>query len=506
MEKIATGMMSAFFGLDRAYGDYDMVNLTKDYKNKIKGENNITIHGPVNIELWSRHLKGNISLGIIPIMDDSTCRFGAIDIDVYQGLDVKSVIKEIYKSKMPVIPCRTKSGGLHCFCFVKEPVPAPLMKEKLSMFASYLGFGGSEIFPKQGKVLSDRGDLGNWINMPYYKYDDTDRYAYDQFGKPLTIKKFLKRVKNIDFSAMDLQAFNLTLHSDISDGPPCLQTLITKGFETGTRNDGLLNIGIYLKKKNPDNWESEFDDYNQKYMNGPLGSSEVQSLLKSIANNDYNYTCDKPPIKNCCDSKTCRIRKYGVGDMSTLPELTGLTKYDSNPPVWFVDVEDGGRLEMTTEDLQSQQKFQRRCMETLNIMPSPMGSKSWQLLIQKLLENVTIIIAPKDASPKGMLFEHLEYYCTGRAQAKTKEEILMGKPWTDKGKHYFRLLDFMSYLERMRFKEFKVGKISSMLKENGGESKPVNLKGKFLNLWAIPEFAKQTENFDLAKIEGNHVF
>ena len=51
-----------------------------------------------------------------------------------------------------------------------------------------------------------------------------------------------------------------------------------------------------------------------------------------------------------------------------MPMFGTLSKFESDPPIWFLDVEDG-RLELETEDLQNQQRFQRKCMNALNRMP-----------------------------------------------------------------------------------------------------------------------------------------
>ena len=158
-----------------------------------------------------------------------------------------------YSQDLPLVPCRSKSGGIHCFAFVKEAVPAALMKEKLGMFAALLGFGKSEIFPKQTEILAERGDIGQWINIPYFNYKETDRYAYDKKARKLSIEEFFKVIDKVWFSAADFNAFTVTLMSEITDGPPCLQTLITKGFSPGTRNDGLFNLAVYLKKVDGNN-------------------------------------------------------------------------------------------------------------------------------------------------------------------------------------------------------------------------------------------------------------
>ena len=510
MSQLAQQMLKIFDGLHRAYGTYDLTRQKVEHKDggdKITGRPK-TIPAEVTEEIWDMHLEGINGVGIVPIRDDSSCCFGAIDIDVYSGLDIPKLIEGIHKQGLPLIPCRTKSGGIHCYMFLKEPVPAAKMREKLELFSSVLGFGGSEIFPKQNEILSDRGDMGQWINMPYYGAEDmggTDRYAYDRNGAPMSIYEFIEAVNKIAFTAADFEAFTVRLLSDISDGPPCLQALITKGFSAGSRNDSIFNVAVYLKQSSPDNWETLVDEYNIKYFDPPLSTSEVSQCIKSVSRKDYNYTCSKYPMKDHCNMHLCRTRKHGISDLSGAI-LTGLTKYDSMPPVWFVDVDGGGRLELSTEELQSQAKFQKRCMESLNQMPHPVKPKTWALIIQNLLETVSIIEAPTDASPKGLMFEYLEKFCTGKAQAKVKDELLMGKPWTDSGKHHFRMADFMGFLERQRFNEFKVNRVSAMVKDVGATHKVVRIKGKTINVWSIDEFAKQTEKFDTPDIKDEEVF
>ena len=63
---------------------------------------------------------------------------------------------------------RSKSGGGHACLFTNDFVPAVIMRAKLKLIASALGFAKAEIFPKQDYIRVDRGDTGSFLNLPYH--------------------------------------------------------------------------------------------------------------------------------------------------------------------------------------------------------------------------------------------------------------------------------------------------------------------------------------------------
>ena len=151
-----------FSGLTIAYGQYQPGERGENGKQQGKA---FIVRGTVTEELWENHLTGKgPALGIIPITENNDCRWGCIDIDEY-NLDHVGLIKSIRNLKLPLIVCRSKSGGAHVFLFTKENIPASLMQSKLKSFAILLGYEGSEIFPKQTEILVDRGDTGNFLNL-----------------------------------------------------------------------------------------------------------------------------------------------------------------------------------------------------------------------------------------------------------------------------------------------------------------------------------------------------
>ncbi|HYD35945.1 MAG TPA: hypothetical protein VD999_07845 [Vitreimonas sp.] len=495
---MAQALSMLYAGYDQAYGTFKITG-SRDRDNKQKGIAKV-IKAEVNLQLWINHIMGEASLGIVPIRVDNTCVFGAIDIDVYP-INIGEVMQKVSEQNFPLVPTTTKSGGLHLWLFTTEPVSAEVMQRKLREMAAVLGFGGSEIFPKQTEVLTDRGDVGSWINMPYFDHEKTTRHGVYIDGAVQTLEEYIEFANENKVTPDQLD--RLVTHqdapkSDLHQGPPCLQLLASQGFPAGTRNIGLYNLGVYAKKSNPDMWEKIIEQFNVKYMDPPLGSSEIKELVKSLKKKDYQYQCKVQPLYGHCNSVTCRSRKYGVGNHQGMPIITSLTKYNTQPPVWFVDVEGGGRVELATEDLQMQSRFQKRCMDALNAMPPVMKQDVWQGMIQALLENVEVIDAPRDASPRGLLIEYLERFCTQRAQAKMKEEVILGKPFTEGGFHYIRMSDFLAYLERNKFREFKQTQIANILKNDlGANHSFFNVKGKGVNCWAIPEFASGSLDLDV---------
>jgi len=454
-------------------------------------------------QLWSAHLSGSESVGIVPIREDNSCIWGAIDIDQYPLNHSDLVERLVKRNELPFVVARSKSGGAHVFCFVTEPVPASTMQNKLKEIASALGYATAEIFPKQTKLLLEKGDRGNILNMPYFGGDTSTRYAHDDDGNGiLDLEKFLDYAEAKKISKRELENLNpknitsAETDPDLEGSPPCLKVLCSVGFPEGTRNNGLFSLGVFLRKKFQDDWERKVEEFNFKYLKPPLGAQEVLTVIRALNNKDYMYKCNDQPIASYCNAAVCRTCEHGVGSSGGMPQFGNLQKQDSTPPIWFLDVE-GHRIELNTEELQNQTKFQRRCMDALNFMPPTQRQNNWRNIIQQLLDSVSIIEVPQDVSVHGQFQELLEAFCTERAQAQSRDEILLGKPWTEEGKTYFRLKDLLDYFSRQQFREYGRNHIAARLREMGGDHHFFHVKGKGVTVWFIPEFAGQDSSYDL---------
>ena len=483
-----------FDGLQLAYGTFKIDK--KQLNGKSTGRAAI-VREPRSTELWEGHISGKgRGIGIIPINEENKCVWGCIDVDQYP-LDHKKLIEQIRKLKLPLVICRSKSGGAHCFLFSTEWIEAKDMQATLQQMSAALGYGGSEIFPKQIKLHLDRDDVGNFLNLPYFNAEEGLRYAIKDDGTSATLDEFLElyeQYKQTPEQIASLQLGDAKKEEPMMDGPPCLQILASKKISEGGRNNGLFNLGVYLRKAYPDSWETEILTYNMQYLDPPLPLSEVNIVAKQLERKEYAYKCSDAPINAYCNKTLCLTRKHGVGAAVQGAVIANLRKYNSIPPVWFVDV-NGEPLEMDTDALLNQAIFQRSCMEQLNFMPRSVSRIIWEnrigALMQEMKENESAIIdVSQDASVSGQFYDHLEEFCQSMQQAEDKEEILLKRPWTDEDEKmtYFRLKDFDAHLKRNKFFEYKSHKIAQRLRDKGGESLQIRIKGRPVRVWKIPSF------------------
>ena len=73
-------------------------------------------------------------------------------------------------------------------------------RDKAAEISAALGHGRCEIFPKQEQVLVERGDVGNFINLPYFDSEQTFRYAIlksEGEYKDATLQEFIEEIQRI---------------------------------------------------------------------------------------------------------------------------------------------------------------------------------------------------------------------------------------------------------------------------------------------------------------------
>jgi len=385
----------------------------------------------VTDELWQKHLDGEPpALGIIPINENNQCKWGCIDIDIY-NLDHKKLIQKIHKNNLPMVVFRSKSGGAHVFIFVKEFVSAKLMRIKLKAIADLLGYQSSEIFPKQDEVLVKEGHLGSFLNLPYHGGIKSMRYALNENGDALQLEEFIELYDRVSLTEVSLD-----------------------------------ELKIVKPKIDPDNWKDLLEEANQEYVKPQLKAAEVLSVIKSLERKGYDkYRCKDAPINSVCQSGLCKTKKHGVGfEDEQLPELKNLTKITSNPPEWFLEV-DSKVIKLKSEELHNPNMFALCCLDQANIVVASVAPRDWrQVILKELLENLQEIKPLESLNHDNQLENLLYDFTVNRPAARTKEDMLNKMSWTDDDHSYFRLEDFYNFAKRNNW-ELDKTKTGNLLKQ-----------------------------------------
>jgi hypothetical protein len=471
-----------FEGNNSAYGQLILSGATND-KGKADGKAFIK-RQPVTDNLWEDHLAGkDPALGVIPINEDNMCKWGCIDVDVY-NVDHLVLMRNIKGFSFPLVTFRSKSGGAHLFLFAKEFIPASLMQSKLKAMADALGYAGSEIFPKQTEILVERGDTGNFLNLPYHGGVRGLRYAMKAGGEAASLESFYSIYDEWAQTREEIEQITVKetkVEEAFEQGPPCLNRLATEGFGEGSRNNSLFNIAVYCKKAFED-WENQVGQYNQKYMDPPLSYQEVQLVIKSVTKKGYDkYRCKEQPICGVCNAEKCRTKKFGVGfEEEQMPELDTLTKITSNPPQWFLNVA-GKRVELKTEQLHNPNLFAIAVLDQANVVSPIPKAQDWrEVYLKTLMNNLQEIEPLESLDPINQLVNLLYDFTVNRPAARTKEDMLNKMSWTDDGYTYFRMDDFYSFCKRNNWEmdKIKTGNLIKTLKDTFEDEIRMTLKNQ----------------------------
>lgn len=504
-----TRIMKLFAGATSAHGTHgepEQNNLKWIIKGTAK-----TLREPVTPKLWRDHLAGKRPLGIIPIAEDSSCSWGCIDIDDYLT-DPVEVIKRVVAADLPLMPCRSKSGGVHLFLFCDPPAPAAIFQTALKACAAKLGVAESEIFPKQTKVDTARGDMGNWMIMPYY--GDTyggklqDQHGMKPNGFTMTLAEFLKAAEGLRVNHARLKELTTLKEAPkkkngkakaaglggdpnvpFSDGPVCLEILAGQGIPAGTQNEALFNMAVYYRRAFPDTWQDKLRYANDTYLKPPGSDDGLQGVINSVSKKEYQYGCTKRPMCDHCNATVCRLRKFGVGDDADHMLIGGLTKLAGDPPLWFIGVGDD-RIQLSTEDLMDFRLFAKACANHATFTPTPMSQTAWASIVKTQMEKCHIIKLPEEVTRGGQFSEVLEDFLTNRQRGRQKEDVLGGKPWESEedGCHYFRMKDFARFLNReSTMKNLSRTEITKMVRDLGGGDKVLRISAdQTTRVWFVP--------------------
>jgi hypothetical protein len=144
----------------------------------------------VTYETFAKHLYGEELIGIYPLTDGSSVRWGCSDIDV-DDIDSARNLQTALKIKSINSFVEKTRRGYHVWVFANDWVPAAVMRRAFLSAHEAVNLVAKEVNPKQEEATG----LGNYVRLPYPAGIDNipeNRYMLlDKDDSPMPLKDFL---------------------------------------------------------------------------------------------------------------------------------------------------------------------------------------------------------------------------------------------------------------------------------------------------------------------------
>ena len=435
-------------------------------KLKTKITNN---EGKVDKELLSHHLDGDFGVGICPVNSEGKCYFAVLDIDYYKS-KIKKMLQFIRDYELPLIPFRSKSGGLHVYIFFRKSVTAKSARDILKQIVYYFslediyGKGKVEIFPKQEKAEG----FGSSVTLPYFNCEDAYTYLLDLDGNAMTFKEAIEFIPKHMTTIEEVKEAIEKL--PYNDAPPCLQRALLSeaiGSEDSGRNNFLFSFAVYAKKKYGTGFESYVQSINDKF-EVPLEPNVVDQICSSVANNEYIYKCKDIPCSSFCDKVICKKREFGIGRDKghfTGVDYGQLFRYMTAEPYYIWKLRLQGQeqwVDVIFKDegyLLDQKNFAKMCVRYLNQAPMQVSNNDWYAILNSVLPNVQNVEVKAESDTTGLSViknAFIRYLANKQARRDSPYQIRIGlcvrQVIGNQAKFFFTHEGFAQYLTNSKLK------------------------------------------------------
>lgn len=451
-------------------------------KIKTKITNN---EGKVDKELLANHLDGKFGVGICPVNAEGKCYFGVLDIDFYKP-KIKKVLHFIREYQLPLLPFRSKSGGLHIYLMLSKTVSAKTMREALQSIVYYFsldeiyGKNKVEIFPKQEKAEG----FGSSVTLPYFKGEDTYTPLLDLDGEPVPFKEALAYIQK---HLTTIEALKDAIGKlPYNDAPPCIQRVLLSeevGAEDTGRNNFLFSFAVYAKKKYGNGFEDYVKEINDSF-EVPLEDSIVEQTCESVKNNEYLYKCKDIPCNSFCNKIDCRRREFGLGkDKGHFMDVDfgQLYRYNSAEPYYIWKLRLQGQeqwKDVVFKDegyLLDQRNFAKMCVRYLNKAPYHVSDNDWCNTLNSVLPNIINVEVKQESDTSGLSMlknAFVSYLSNKQARRDTPFQIQVGlcvrQTVSGITKYYFTHIGFTKYLQNQKI-SFDYAMLRETLKKFGAQ-------------------------------------
>lgn len=489
-------------------------NLPKEKPEKgVKTKTKITqVEGKVDRELLSHHLSGDFGVGVCPVNAEGKCYFGVLDIDYYKP-KIKRVLSFIKEYQLPLLPFRSKSGGLHVYLMLAKSVSAKTMRETLNHISYYFsldaiyGKGKVEVFPKQDKAEG----FGSSITLPYFNCENPYTYLLDLDGNKVDFKEALDYIQH-HFTTIEAVKEALE-HLPYNDAPPCIQRALLSaeigGEDTG-RNNFLFSYAVYAKKKFGAGFEDYVHQINEAF-EVPLEPAIIDQTCSSVKDNEYVYKCKDIPCNGFCNKTECRKREFGLGRDKghfTGVDYGQLFRYMTAEPYYIWKLRLQGQeqwKDVIFKDegfLLDQKNFAKMCVRYLNQAPMQVSNNDWYAILNSVLPNIQDVEVKQESDTSGLSLlrnSFINYLSNKQARRDSPYQIKVGlcvrQMRNGQAKYFFTHRGFSDYLRNQKI-SFDYNMLRETLKQFGAVEDVLQYTNAFGEEMHFPCWSK-TEDKDI---------
>lgn len=437
---------------------------------------------PVTIEDWERHLCGDVGLVVVPVREDGTCLFGAIDIDDYT-VSLSDLDDQVGRV---LVVCRSTSGGAHLYAFLSRPERAGPLREQLRRIAASIGHPRAEIFPKQDRIDGD--NKGSGISLPYFRGNETDRYAVKQ-GLTKDVAEFLYHA---EAKATTVEALSALAASQPGDSG-ARQTADQSDAEERLRMRCAAIVDAAGADANKQLTAGAFDI--ARYCRD-VGMTEAEARSQMLA----AWLMRKPG----CEKEFAGVwaREFDAGTRKGSPALKCggglpsierlLIEADDGDVVWHVQI-DGTFVSMTVPEAMDQRKFNNCSMAQIGRAFHIVKDRNrWIDHVNEAASRAEYIGLDRGTTAAEEFLDALDEFLMNRHRGENREDLLLGRPWEDevRGLHFFRIKDLQAHLVTRRlanrFATEPARRVGKRIRELGGEPAEMTIKDKRVSLFCVP--------------------
>ncbi len=262
----------------------------------------------ITSEHYYKHLTGETSLGIYPLLDDGTCYFAAIDLDIKDFNKAKQIRDTLFSGNIPTYIAESKSKGYHCFCFAYEKFNAREIRQILHYVLDELGIK-AEIFPKQD-TTSKITPYGNYINLCCFGHT---RPFLTRDLKEVPLETAVERIKYVPQEAIEQILRSIPKEPPLKTKPPreepkrhppCIETIL-QGVDEPGRDEAAFALARYYLDHNylPDEVFGLLKLWDARNR-PPLGDERFLEIKVKSAEKGYHFGCssitDNPMLVKFC--------------------------------------------------------------------------------------------------------------------------------------------------------------------------------------------------------------